>query len=192
MSHVRELQGNRSMLALKNKNIPPFLNRETNETLASLIIQVLAKKPCLSILWLQTGSYNFHSEEYVPKRKEGKVCILFLYMFSRKPVICFSDTSYCYATQCNTMKCDRSWKMKMSLWDNHCQGIHLSVCIMPFQVKSEQQKSRICGAFSFYKPNININSRSSGPKMKYKLCHGVINILGFSAQAGLLLGIWDS
>lgn len=141
MSHVRELQGNRSMLALKNKTAR-LVWTETNETFASLVIWMLAKKPCLSVLWLQTLSYNFHSEEYVPKKKEGKVCSLFLYMFSRKPVICYSDTPHCYATQCNTMKCDRSWKIKMSLWDNHSQGIHLSVCIVPFQVKSEQQKSQ--------------------------------------------------
>lgn len=77
MSHVRELQGNRSMLALKNKNSPPCLNRETNEAFASLVIWMLAKKPCLSVLWLQTLPYNFHSEEYVPKKRKAKYVYYF-------------------------------------------------------------------------------------------------------------------
>lgn len=137
MSHVRVLQGKRSMLALINENSPPCLNRETNETFVSLVIWMLAEKFCLSVLWLQTLSYNFHSE-YVPKKKEGKVCFLF-YMFSRKSVICI-QTHHVVTLQCNPMKCDRSWKIKMSLWDSHSWGIRLSVCIRIFQVKSELQK----------------------------------------------------
>lgn len=87
MSHARVLQGKTSMLELINENSPPCLNRETNEAFVSLEIWMLAGKFCLSVLWLQTLSHNFLSE-YVPKKKEGNICFLFLYMFSRKTVIC--------------------------------------------------------------------------------------------------------
>lgn len=141
MSHVRVLQGKRSMLALINENSPPCLNRETNETFVSLVIWMLVENFWLSVFWLQALSCNFLSE-YVPKKK-GRQSLVFISLHvQQEDSDLYSDTSCCYITQCNPMKCDRSWKMKKSPWDSHSWGIHLSVCIVAFQVKSELQKSQ--------------------------------------------------
>lgn len=145
MSHVRVLQGKRSLLALINENSPPCLNRETNETFVSLVIWMLAEKFCHSFDFVLKFSLRICTKE---QGRQG--LFFFLYMFSRKAVICIQTHHVV------TLHSVIPWSViGLERWKSLCGTITLGEFTYQFVSwlsKSNQscRSPNVCGACSYF------------------------------------------
>lgn len=121
-----------------NKWKQPTLFEQRDKWNICILGDLDAGREVLSLLWLRLKIFSQNLYQRTRKARS----VFFPFHVQQEDSDLYSDTSRCYITQCNLMKCDRSWKMEKSLWDSHSWGIHFSVCIMAFQVKPELQKSQ--------------------------------------------------
>lgn len=124
------------------------------------------------MLQLKTLSCNFSSEESVQKKRKGKAKYIYYFFTCSAGSQQFVIQTHRIVMLHDAMPwSDRFWKMKMCLSGTiTLRSVYLSVCLVPFQAKPEQQKSQHlwCLLLLFYESNINTSSRRPVPKMKYR------------------------